>query len=87
MAAEDDAQAFGLQRESTQVKQLVVQRAERQAVGLHIGPASGVPLNVRCLQPSRHIANAKVKPANAAAVLVGLLMPKGVKMRAFTFYS
>jgi hypothetical protein len=36
VAAEGDAQAIGLQRERAQVKQLVVQGAERQAVGLHI---------------------------------------------------
>lgn len=56
--------------ERTQVKELVVQCAKRQAIGLDVWTTDVMPLNVRCLQPGWREPDAKVKSADTGPVLV-----------------
>lgn len=69
--AEDDAMLRRLHGEHAQVEQLVVQRAQRQAVGFDVRPADVMSLDVRSLQARRHVAYTQVEATNAAPVLVG----------------
>ena len=70
--AEQDLERCRLQGERPQIKQRMVQGAKRQAIGLKVWPAVGMPFNMGSLQAGRHMAKAQVKATNAAAVFVGL---------------
>jgi len=53
-----------------------VQGAKGDSVGLDVGTAGLVPLDVRCLNPDRNASNPKIKAAHSAAVFpVVLLRP------------
>ena len=65
----------GLDREHAQVKELVMQRTQGQAVGFDVRPTDVMPLDVRGLQPSRRMSDAQVEAADTAPVLVGTQHP------------
>ena len=71
MLAEDHSVRSRFDREGAQVQQLVVQRAQSQAVLLDVRSADVVPLDVGSLQPCGREPDAHVEPADAAPVLVG----------------
>ena len=75
MLAEDHAVFRRFEREHAQVEELVVQRAQRQAVGLDVRPTDVMPLDVRGLQARRRVSDAQVEPADAAPLLIGTQNP------------
>lgn len=86
VAAEDDLVVLRQHGEGAQVEDLVVQRAEREAVGHHVRPAGLEPLDVRRFEADDVRAQAQVVPAHAAAVLVGeqhLLAEGGIAAAGF----
>ena len=78
VAAEHDLVVLRQHGERAQVEDLVVQRAQREAVRHHVRPVGLEPLDVRGFEPDRMAAHAQVVAADAAAVLVGEqhLLPK-----------
>ena len=79
MLTEDDSVRRGLDREDPKVEELVVQRAQRKAVGLDVGPAHVVPLDVRRFEACGCMSDAQVETADTASVFVGAqhTLPKG----------
>ena len=69
--AEHHAVAPGFDRERAQIKELVVQGAQRKTVRLLVGTADVVPLDMRCFEPGRDVADAEIESADAASPLMG----------------
>jgi hypothetical protein len=67
----DQDPAVCIDGERAEVEDLVVQGAKGDSVGLDVGTAGLVPLDVRCLNPDHNAANPKIKAAHSAAVFVG----------------
>lgn len=71
MLAEYDAMTDGFYREGTQIEELVMERTKGQPIGLFVGSAHVMPLDVSCLQASRHMTHPQVESADTASPLVG----------------
>ena len=71
MLAEDNAVLGRFDSKRPQVEELVVKRAQRQAVGFDVWPAHVMPLDVRGFQACWGQPDSQVEPAHAAPVLIG----------------
>ena len=69
VAADEDGQVI-LEGEGAEIKKLVVQGAQREAILHDIGAVVRVPTDVRGLQPDDLVVQLEVVPANGAAVPV-----------------
>jgi hypothetical protein len=69
VAADEDGQVI-LEGEGAEIKKLVVQGAQREAIFHDIGAVVRVPTDVRGLQPDDLVVQLEVVPANGAAVAV-----------------